>query len=141
MDTNRTPVVATNIYNTSKWRRIREVVLLRDSYTCQIHLPNVCKQRATMVDHIIPIAEGGEPFDESNLRAACGLCNSRLGGRLGNLRKALATDGHGVTSCPTCGGPMVIKKTPVNKSPPPEQLLGRAANRVNVSVFVRVVGS
>jgi len=42
-----------------------------------------------MVDHVVPIAEGGEPFHESNLRAACGPCNSRLGGRLGNLRKAL----------------------------------------------------
>jgi hypothetical protein len=127
MDTNWTPVVATNIYNTAKWRRIREVVLLRDSYTCQIHLPNICGRRATMVDHVVPIAEGGEPFHESNLRAACGPCNSRLGGRLGNLRKALATDGHGVMSCPTCGGPMAINKTSVNKSPTPERRLGRAA--------------
>ena len=74
MDTNWTPVMATNIYNTAKWRRVREVVLLRDSYTCQIHLPNICGLRATMVDHIIPIAEGGEPFDELNLRVACGPC-------------------------------------------------------------------
>ena len=127
MDTIWTPVVATNIYNTAKWRRIREVVLLRDSYTCQIHLPKVCGRRATMVDHIVPIAEGGEPFDELNLRAACGPCNSRLGGRLGNLRKALATNGHGVTSCPTCGGRMVLDMTPVNESPTPERRLGRAA--------------
>ena len=69
-----------------------------------------------MVDHIVPIAEGGEPYDVTNLRAACGPCNSRLGGRLGNLRKALAADGHGVTKCPTCSGPMVIDiTTPVTK--------------------------
>ena len=119
--------MATNIYNTAKWRRIREVVLLRDSYTFQIHLPKVCGLRATMVDHIVPIAEGGEPFDETNLRAACGPCNSRLGGRLGNLRKALATDGHGVTSCPACGGPVVIDTTQVNESPTPKRRLSRAA--------------
>ena len=134
--------MATNIYNTSKWRRIREVVLLRDSYTCQIHLPNVCKERATMVDQIIPLAEGGEPFNESNLRAACGPCNSRLGGRLGNLRKALATDGHGVTSCPTCGRSLAIKKTPVNKSPPTNNFKDvPLTESMLVSSFVGVVGS
>jgi len=41
-----------------------------------------------MVDQIVPIAEGGEPYEVTNLRAACGPCNSRLGGRLGNLRRA-----------------------------------------------------
>ena len=108
--------MATSIYGTSKWRRVRLETLTRDSYTCQIHLPGVCKLRASMVDHIVPIAEGREPYDVTNLRAACGPCNSRLGGRLGNLRKALAADGHGVTKCPTCGGPMVIDNTtPVTK--------------------------
>ena len=108
--------MATSIYGTSKWRRVRLETLTRDSYTCQIHLPGVCKWRASMVDHIVPIAEGREPYDVTNLRAACGPCNSRLGGRLGNLRKALAADGHGVTKCPTCGGPMVIDNTtPVTK--------------------------
>ena len=119
--------MATNIYNTAKRRRIREVVLLRDSYTCQIHLPKVCGLRATMVDHIGPIAEGGEPFDELNLRAACGSCNSRFGGRLGNLRKALATDGHSVMSCPTCAGSLAIDKTSTYQSPSPERRLDRAA--------------
>ena len=57
MDTNWTPVVVTTIYYTVKWCRIREVALLRDSYTCQNHLPNICEQRATMVNHIVPIAE------------------------------------------------------------------------------------
>jgi len=116
VDTKGTPVVPTSIYGTSKWRRVRLEILTRDSYVCQIHLPGVCSLRASMVDHIVPIAEGGEPYDVTNLRAACGPCNSRLGGRLGNLRKALATDGHGVTKCPTCGGPMVIDTTtPVTK--------------------------
>jgi len=80
-----------------------------------------------MADHIVHIAEGGEPFDETNLRVACGPCNSRLGGRLGTLRKALAADGHGVTSCPTCGGPLAIDRTPVNESPTLERRLGSAA--------------
>ena len=69
----------------------------------------------------------GQPFDETNLRAACGPCNSRLGGRLGNLRKALATDGHGVTSCPICGGRMVIDMTTDNETPPEQRRTGRAA--------------
>ena len=108
--------MATSIYGTSKWRRVRLEILTCDSYTCQIYLPGVCSLRASMVEDVIPIAEGGEPYDVTNLRAACGPCNSRLGGRQGNLRKALAADGHGLTKCPTCGGPMVIETTtPVTK--------------------------
>lgn len=58
-------------------------VLLGGSPPCQ-----VCGLRpATTLDHVVPIVLGGTN-DWSNLRPACGLCNSRLGGRIGGRRKA-----------------------------------------------------
>lgn len=58
----------------SRWRRLRLVILERDGYQCQIRGPR-CEGKATDVDHIIPIADGGPEFEETNLRAACHPCN------------------------------------------------------------------
>lgn len=35
-----------------------------------------CGRWATQVDHIIPLAKGGAPYDLGNLRPICGPCNS-----------------------------------------------------------------
>jgi 5-methylcytosine-specific restriction endonuclease McrA len=35
-----------------------------------------CTVRATQVDHIVPISEGGAMYDPANLRAACAPCNN-----------------------------------------------------------------
>lgn len=53
---------------------MRPLVLERDGYRCRIG-GSKCKGRATHVDHVIPWAEGGAPFDPRNLRAACHPCN------------------------------------------------------------------
>jgi hypothetical protein len=59
----------------SSWRRVRLQVLERDGYQCQIKGPN-CKGKATDVDHIIPVPDGGAILDLTNLRAACHTCNA-----------------------------------------------------------------
>ena len=55
------------------WRRLREQVLARDLYTCQ-----VCKLISDQleVDHIIPLSKGG---DDSmlNLQTLCSICHER----------------------------------------------------------------
>ena len=61
-----------------QWKTIRRRVLTRDQHHCQIGLPG-CTIDATTVDHITPIAFGGEWYDMANLRAACQHCNSNLG--------------------------------------------------------------
>ena len=55
--------------STSKWRKIRAAILLRDGHIC-----GWCGGKATEVDHIIPRYLGGED-DESNLISACWDCN------------------------------------------------------------------
>ena len=64
-----------SVYKSRAWLAVRPVVLERDRWLCQIRLPG-CKERATAVDHIIELSAGGDPYDLSNLQAACGPCNS-----------------------------------------------------------------
>ena len=58
-------------YNNKHWRRLRLIVLKRDDYTC-----TYCSKPANTVDHVTPLAKGGEPYDENNLVSACTACNS-----------------------------------------------------------------
>lgn len=69
------------------WPLVRAEVLDRDGYRCQIKGPK-CKGTATCVDHIIPWAEGHDPYDKANLRAACQPCNqARVQARLAAMAK------------------------------------------------------
>ncbi len=61
--------------STRQWRRLRELVLARDQYTCQ-----GCGQPAEHVDHIIPVAQGGRDLPE-NCQALCARCNLAKGDR------------------------------------------------------------
>jgi 5-methylcytosine-specific restriction endonuclease McrA len=59
-----------------RWRQIRIMVLMRDNWTCQLRGPR-CKGRASCVDHLVPLSEGGQMYPPlSMLRASCGPCNS-----------------------------------------------------------------
>jgi len=56
----------------SAWRKMRVYILARDSHTCQY-----CAAPATTVDHVDPVAKGGEILNPENLVAACVSCNSK----------------------------------------------------------------
>lgn len=59
------------------WQRTREHVLYRDSYSCRCDAcphAHPCGARATEVDHVIPIAEGGSS-ELHNLQALCSPCH------------------------------------------------------------------
>lgn len=56
------------------WRRLRESILQRDSYLCQPCNAMGYTTEATMVDHIVPQAEGGTD-DRVNLQAICDECH------------------------------------------------------------------
>jgi len=67
--------MAQSPYTMPQWRRLRLQILERDGYMCQIKGPK-CTKRATAVDHIVPVNDGGAFYDPTNLRAACQWCNS-----------------------------------------------------------------
>ena len=58
------------IYNSARWIKLRLSYMQRNP-VCQ-----ECTQPAYYLDHIIPISQGGETWDENNLQ---GLCPSRNG--------------------------------------------------------------
>lgn len=61
-------------YKSSTWRQLRALVLRRSPFCVLCHAP------ATVVDHIHPRADGGDSYDENNLRALCASCHARLPG-------------------------------------------------------------
>ena len=57
-----------------KERRLR--VLAMAGYVC-----HYCGQTADQVDHVVPIAKGGDPLAWENMVACCKLCNQVKGDR------------------------------------------------------------
>ena len=60
----------------TRWQRFRVGILNRDQWLCLIK-DRGCTDKATQVDHIVPLAMGGEKYDPLNCRAACQPCNAR----------------------------------------------------------------
>jgi 5-methylcytosine-specific restriction protein A len=63
-------------YNTARWRR------LRDWYRKQHPLCRECEKRGivtpgAVVDHIVPIEDGGALMDADNLQHLCMACHNR----------------------------------------------------------------
>lgn len=73
---NRTRPERHNFYWTARWRK------LRDWYRLRHPLCEDCEERgltveANVVDHILPIEEGGDPMAVSNLRSLCHSCHDK----------------------------------------------------------------
>lgn len=66
-------VESRRIYNSARWKRLRGR-LLRDQPWCPT--PG-CPNPTREVDHVLPIEDGGAPYDESNLQALCRICHSK----------------------------------------------------------------
>lgn len=63
------------IYKTAIWQRLR-VAVLKDEPWCRKHLTEYNEHvPATVVDHVIPLANQGAPFDRSNLQPLCKPCH------------------------------------------------------------------
>lgn len=57
------------------WKKIRKRILKRDNYKC-----NYCGAKATHVDHVLAVANGGD-YSDDNLVAACRKCNLDKGAK------------------------------------------------------------
>ena len=70
------------IYNTSEWRKLREYKR-RLNPLCEECLRHGVITPAELVDHIIPIEEGGAMFELGNLQSLCSRCHNEkhAGGR------------------------------------------------------------
>lgn len=59
------------VYATATWRRLRTLMLQREPLCVE------CSEAAELVDHIVPIADGGAAYDEANLQTMCHRCHNR----------------------------------------------------------------
>jgi 5-methylcytosine-specific restriction endonuclease McrA len=63
------------VYKRKKWEIIRRFVLRRDP------ICKVCDRAlSTEVDHVIPLAQGGDPYDPARLQGICSPCHWRKTG-------------------------------------------------------------
>lgn len=63
-------------YKTPEWRYARKKQLDTQPF-CEECLKEGKRTKATMVDHIVPIKQGGDKFAPSNLQSLCWSCHSR----------------------------------------------------------------
>lgn len=63
--------------STRAGRKINKAVLERDSYQCQMQLPDVCTYKATCVHHTKGKAITGD--DPAYMVACCTACNLKIG--------------------------------------------------------------
>ena len=62
------------------WRQVRYRAFRRDKWACV-----KCGRRAREVDHIVPLAEGGNEFDINNCQSLCRACH--LQKTIGEMRE------------------------------------------------------
>lgn len=72
------------------WKRIRESVFDRDGGSCCVCQKDLDKEgyNSFHVDHIVPLAKGGEPYCLDNLQLLCPTCNLKKGDKVvGDVKK------------------------------------------------------
>lgn len=66
-------------YGTTQWRKLRDYVKRRNPL-CAECLNNGIITQGVIVDHIIPIEDGGEMMDIKNLQVLCAACHNKKHG-------------------------------------------------------------
>lgn len=75
------PRCVRDFFMQTDWRRVREVVYVRDGGICMKCGKKVSRDNFH-VDHIIPISKGGDEWDLNNLELSCPNCNLKKSNKL-----------------------------------------------------------
>lgn len=70
-------------------QKLREEIMERDAYTCQLCGKVMLDKVGLQIDHIIPISKGGKTVP-SNLRVLCSKCNGSKGSKIPQWEEILA---------------------------------------------------
>lgn len=70
----------TEFYHSTEWKKLRQQVLLRDNYMCQICLRNgVVNDKELIVHHITELKEDwSQRLNMDNLETVCVTCHNRI---------------------------------------------------------------
>ena len=68
--------VEVGFYQSSRWRAVRAAVLRERPLCCACERAGALVA-ARVVDHVVPIKDGGERFDAANLQPLCVPCHNR----------------------------------------------------------------
>lgn len=75
-----------SLYDDPRWRRLSRRVkqrhIRRHGFICPGWQREPHLAASLHADHVVPVAQGGPPFDEANVQVLCGECNDRKGSRL-----------------------------------------------------------
>lgn len=95
--------VSRRVYNSKRWQRLR-LSFLADSPLCVLCRAAGFTVGAVDVDHVVPIADGGDPWDRRNLQGLCKACHSRKTRADMHRRKGPAACIHGYPpgACERC---------------------------------------
>lgn len=89
-----------NIYSDPRWRSTRHAALERDGRRCTVarFLGGECSHGPLHGHHIVPVADGGAPFDVDNVGTVCASHHPKWE----KLRRALADDRQPEPVRPRC---------------------------------------
>ncbi len=95
-DYNRARPAIHDFYNSSSWRRLREYVRHRNPLCAECLKHGIITQ-GVIVDHIVPISDGGAMMDIKNLQVLCSACHNKKHGegRSKSLNDANLTTARG----------------------------------------------
>lgn len=74
--TKRDKVTYDEVYNSSRWKKLRELVKQRDKGLCQPCFKQNRVEIGVIVDHIVEIKDGGAKWDIDNLELLCRSCHN-----------------------------------------------------------------
>jgi 5-methylcytosine-specific restriction endonuclease McrA len=68
---------ASPIYRSQEWQITRARALRAANYICCFCGTGLRGRGRSRVDHVVPIAKGGAPYDLGNLRCLCPSCDNK----------------------------------------------------------------
>jgi 5-methylcytosine-specific restriction protein A len=65
-----------NVYHTTRWEKLRKIRLMIEPL-CRECMKSGIVAVASIVDHIIPIRQGGDPWSLDNTQSLCEKCHNK----------------------------------------------------------------
>ena len=72
----RSTYAQNKLYSTKRWRKYRMALISKQGGKC-VECGDTPESHKLHIDHIKPLADGGEPYDEQNLQILCVICHGK----------------------------------------------------------------